>query len=75
MTRELVSYDTWPRDFRHEPPSVAAGRLPWAAQTNGVTIPPLSLTTIPANVTTRSEDSTTLATAHPCTVADSRERG
>lgn len=75
LTRALVSYDTWPRDFRHEPPSVAAGRLPWAARANGVTIPPLSLTTLPANVTTRSGDSTTLATARSCTVADSRERG
>ena len=38
------------------------------------TAPP-SLTTLPANATTRSEDSTTLATARSCTVADSRERG
>ena len=53
----------------------AAGRLPWAARANAVTIPPLSLTTLPANATTRSEDSTSLATARPCTVADSRERG
>ncbi len=54
---------------------MTAGRLPWAAQANGVTIPPLSLTTLPANATARSEDSTTLATARSCTVADSRERG
>ncbi|MEE0620996.1 MAG: hypothetical protein UC300_08485 [Prevotella sp.] len=40
-----------------------------------MTIPPLYLTTLPANATTRSEDSIALATARSCTVADSRERG
>ncbi len=40
-----------------------------------LTIPPLSLTSLPDKATARSEDSTTLATTRPCTVADSRERG
>ena len=54
------------------------GRCRWPKSVTtplDLTIPPLSLISLPANATARSEDSTTLAIARPCTVADSRERG